>query len=122
LELDIRYINTGENLIACCGLDCATCDARIATIKNDDNLRKQTAEKWQKQYNSPEILPEMINCTGSCQEGVKLGHCIMCEIRKCVNLKGYKTCGECSEMISCQLVLPVHKFVPEAIINLRSLN
>ena len=39
-----------EKLIACCGLNCATCDARIATIKNDDYLRKQTAEKWQKQY------------------------------------------------------------------------
>jgi len=111
-----------EKLIACCGLNCATCDARIATIKNDDYLRKQTAEKWQKQYNSPEIKPEMINCTGCRMEGIKLGHCLQCEIRKCVNLKAYDTCADCNEMADCQIVLPVHKFVPEAIQNLKSLN
>ena len=25
-----------KQLIACCGLDCENCDARIATINNDD--------------------------------------------------------------------------------------
>jgi hypothetical protein len=34
-----------EKLIACCGLNCSTCEARIATIKNDDELRKATADK-----------------------------------------------------------------------------
>jgi hypothetical protein len=111
-----------EKLIACCGLDCATCDARIATVKNDDQLRKQTAEKWQKQYNSPDIKAGMINCTGCRIDGVKLGHCLQCEIRKCVSFKGYKTCAECIEMATCQIVLPVHRFVPEAIVNLKSLN
>ena len=28
-----------NQLIACCGLDCEKCDARIATITNDSALR-----------------------------------------------------------------------------------
>ena len=30
-------------LIACCGLDCEACGARIATITNDNALREKTA-------------------------------------------------------------------------------
>lgn len=33
-----------KNLIAICGLDCETCDARIATITDDDALREKTAQ------------------------------------------------------------------------------
>ena len=29
-----------KQLIACCGLDCEGCDARIATVGNDMNKRK----------------------------------------------------------------------------------
>ena len=32
--------------IAYCGLDCEKCEARIATINNDNNLRKEVAKKW----------------------------------------------------------------------------
>ena len=39
-------------LISVCGLNCETCEARIATVNNDDELRKETAEKWQKMFNS----------------------------------------------------------------------
>ncbi len=111
-----------EKLIACCGLDCVACEARIATMKNDDVMRKQIAEKWQKLYNSPNITAEMINCTGCLQEGVKLGHCLECEIRKCAKLKGYKTCAECKDMAGCKTISPVHQFAPESITNLKSLN
>ena len=34
-----------KQLIACCGLDCESCDARIATVKNDDELREKTSPK-----------------------------------------------------------------------------
>ena len=108
-------------VIACCGLNCATCDARIATIKNDDQLRIATAEKWRVAYNAADLTPAMINCTGCREEGVKFNHCFVCEIRNCVKAKGYKTCGECAEMETCTIVSAVHKFVPEAIINLREL-
>lgn len=107
-----------EKIISCCGLNCATCEARIATINNDDELRKATAEKWKVFYNVPEMSPSMINCTGCREEGVKLGHWSMCQIRLCATEKGFKTCGECKDLESCSLVSPVHKSVPEALSNL----
>jgi hypothetical protein len=111
-----------EKLISCCGLNCATCDARIATIKNDDELRKATADKWRVNFSAPNLSPAMINCTGCREEGVKFSHCDMCEIRKCVKTKGFDTCGDCQEMETCSIVSGVHKYVPEAILNLRNLN
>lgn len=110
-----------EKLISCCGLNCATCDARIATINNDDELRKATAEKWRVAFN-PDITSEMINCTGCREEGPKFSHCSMCEIRKCVNAKGYNTCGDCDELETCSIVGGILKAVPDALTNLRSLN
>ena len=111
-----------EKLIACCGLNCVTCDARIATINNDDELRKTTADKWKVNFNAADLTPEMINCTGCREEGVKFSHCEMCEVRNCVKSKGFATCGDCAEMETCTLVAGIHKYVPEAITNLRSLN
>jgi hypothetical protein len=110
-----------EKLISCCGLNCATCEARIATIKNDDELRKETAEKWKTFYNVPDMSPAMINCTGCREQGVKIGHWSMCPIRLCAEGKGFSTCGECKEMDPCNLISGVHKSVPEAIINLKNL-
>jgi hypothetical protein len=110
-----------EKLISCCGLDCFTCEARVATIKDDDQLRTITAGKWKVMYNA-EIEPSMINCTGCRVEGVKFNHCTVCEIRNCVKSKGFNTCGECELCESCVKVSAVHKFAPEALINLRSLN
>lgn len=35
-----------KDLIAICGLDCETCDARIATLTDDNALREKTAKAW----------------------------------------------------------------------------
>jgi hypothetical protein len=109
-----------NKLIACCGLNCELCDAYIATIKNSDELRKATAEKWQKMFNVPSIPYSSINCTGCRAEGVKFSHCNECEIRMCVNRKGYATCGDCADMETCSIVAMVHKHMPDAIENLRN--
>jgi len=111
-----------EKLISCCGLNCATCDARIATENNDDELRKTTAEKWRAGFNAPNLTSEMINCTGCREEGTKFSHCSVCEIRNCVKAKGFNTCGDCEELETCSIVSAVHKFVPEALTNLTDLN
>ncbi len=111
-----------EKLISCCGLDCTTCDARIATVENNDELRKATADKWRVSFNAQGLSYEMINCTGCREEGVKFSHCEMCEIRNCVKARGFDTCGDCPEMETCTIVAAVHKYVPEAVKNLRDLN
>ena len=111
-----------KKLIACCGLNCETCDARIATVKNSDELRRATAETWSKMFNAPGITFESINCTGCRMEGAKFSHCSECQVRSCVQKKGYETCGDCAEMENCAIVAPVHKYVPEAVKNLKQLN
>jgi hypothetical protein len=110
-----------EKLISCCGINCATCDARIATVSNDNELRAKTAENWSIQF-SAAITAEMINCMGCREEGVKFAHCNECEIRKCAKSKGYQTCGNCSELSECKIIAPVLGFLPEAVENLKSLN
>ncbi len=111
-----------EKLISCCGLNCATCDARIATMNNDNELRIATAEKWRAGFNAPNLTPEMINCTGCREEGAKFSHCTQCEIRNCAKAKGFNTCGDCPELETCNIVSAVHKYVSEALTNLKDLN
>ncbi len=41
--------------IAYCGLDCETCEAREATITNDDELRAKVAKEWS------ELIPVIFN-------------------------------------------------------------
>jgi hypothetical protein len=111
-----------EKLIACCGYNCATCDARIATVTNDNELRAKKAEEWKIQYNTADISPEMINCTECRGDGVIIGHCQHCEIRNCVRSKGFQTCADCNEMEICQTLEKVLRYVPDALENLKSLN
>lgn len=109
-----------KQLIACCGLDCETCDARIATVRNDNELREQTAQKWSVMNNAPQITAETINCMGCRADGVKFAFCSdFCEIRKCVLLKGFNTCGDCKELDGCPTVGAVHQHAPGAKENLR---
>ena len=107
-----------KNLISCCGIDCEKCDARIATVNNDDELREETAKKWSVMYNAPNITAETINCMGCRLEGVKVAHCNDCEIRKCVQNKGFETCGNCKELDNCEIVGFVLQHVPGAKENL----
>lgn len=93
-----------NELIAYCGLNCETCNARIATIQNDDELRRKTAKLWS-EWNHADITPEMINCVGCRVDGVKTPYCEqLCPIRKCAQEKGYTTCGSCPELDRCEKV------------------
>ena len=35
-----------KDLIAYCGIDCKTCEARIATVNDDDELRSKVSKLW----------------------------------------------------------------------------
>lgn len=104
--------------IACCGLDCETCEARIATINNDYAMREEVARKWSEMNNSLEITAATINCTGCRTEGVKFGYCSMCEIRACAVGKGFETCGQCACLDTCPTVASVLEHAPDARKNL----
>lgn len=93
-----------NDYIAFCGLDCETCEARLATVNNDNDLRRKVAEEWST-LNGVEITPEMINCSGCRISGVKTVYCdSLCPIRQCAMKKKVETCGDCPEMRSCEKV------------------
>ena len=91
-----------NKLIAYCGLDCEACEARTATINNDDALRAKVAKRWS-ELNGVTITPEMIHCVGCRVDGVKTPYCdSICPIRQCALGKGVATCGACEEMEKCE--------------------
>ena len=88
-------------MTACCGLDCATCDARLATIRDDRELREKTARLWS-ELNHVTIRPDDIHCEGCRAGGVKTVYCeSLCGIRQCALGKGLETCGGCPSMDDC---------------------
>ena len=88
--------------IAYCGLDCETCEARLATVNDDSELRQKVAEEWSK-LNGAEITAEMISCSGCRIPGVKTPYCeSLCPIRQCAAEKQMETCGSCTEMRTCE--------------------
>ena len=106
-----------EKLIACCGLDCAQCGAYLA-FKNDDNaLREKTAAEWTVAHNF-NFTPEMINCSGCKSDGVHIGHCSECEMRKCATAKGVVNCGACEEFKTCKTINEFMEMVPHVRENL----
>ena len=91
-----------RSFIAYCGLDCESCEARLATVHNDDALRMKVAALWSR-LNGVEISPEMINCVGCRIDGVKTPYCeALCPIRQCALGRRAETCGSCGEMDGCE--------------------
>ena len=109
-----------KDLIACCGLDCEACEARTATINDDDELRKKVAKLWS-ELNGVEITSEMINCEGCRIDGAKTPYCdSLCPIRQCVLSRGYETCAGCSELKSCEKDGMIIRNNPDALRNLEA--
>ena len=101
-----------EKIISFCGTVCTECPAFIATKNDDDDIRKETAKLWSKQYNA-DIKNEDINCEGCTSErGIKFNYCNVCEIRKCGKEKGVSNCAYCSEYI-CDKLSEFFKIAPE---------
>ena len=106
--------------IAYCGLNCEKCDAYLATLGDDDDLRKKTAKLWSEMNNAP-ITAEMINCMGCRENGVKTPYCeSMCEIRQCALQKKVDTCAECTMLAKCETVGALLVNCPEAMENLKN--
>ena len=96
-----------KDYTAYCGLDCETCEARIATVNNDNDLRIRVAKEWS-ELNKVEITPEMINCAGCRIEGVKTPFCdSLCPIRQCALSKAIETCGDCDKMSTCEKLVMI---------------
>lgn len=105
--------------IAYCGLDCEKCDAYLATMNDDWELRRKTAKLWAELNHAP-ILPEHINCQGCRVEGIKTVFCdSMCDIRQCALKKGIATCADCMKIEKCPTVGTILANNPSALKNLK---
>ena len=110
-----------DQLIGCCGLDCGACDARTATITNDNALREKTAALWTK-LNGVTITPEMIHCTGCRAEGPKTPFCDqLCPVHHCVREKKLDTCADCRQMEGCPTLGRIAVNTPSVLDNLKRL-
>ncbi|MGD0078013.1 MAG: DUF3795 domain-containing protein [Sedimentisphaerales bacterium] len=102
-----------NKILSFCGLLCSDCGAFIATKSNDDKKRAEVAQLWSKQYGA-NLKPEDINCDGCTSNSNRhIGHCLVCEIRKCGKQKGLANCAHCSQY-PCEKLSAFFKLVPDA--------
>ena len=102
-----------EKMIAFCGIECSECPTFVATQKNDDKMREETAKKWSEMFHA-DIKPGDINCDGCTSQSSKLfSYCGKCDIRKCGKEKNVKNCAYCDEY-PCEKLTAFFKNAPEA--------
>ena len=102
-----------NKMIACCGINCETCEARIATMKNDDKMRVKVAKKWCEMNHTDQITPESINCTGCRVDGVKFYFCShMCEVKNVWPSRVTKLVATAQIRTRAKRLVPSGKTVP----------
>jgi len=110
-----------DEMIACCGLNCAKCEAYLATQAKDQAALEEIAARWRAEYNAPDITAAAVACNGCiASEGPWCGHCAECEIRACANQHGVVNCGACTEY-PCEILNGFLEMVPVARENLERL-
>ena len=100
-------------IIGFCGLECHKCPAFLATQADDNKQRVEIAKNWSKEFNA-DIKPDNINCDGCKSDtGRLIGHCHVCEIRKCGVEKRVENCGYCNDF-PCKKLDFIFDGVPDA--------
>jgi hypothetical protein len=102
-----------NQMIACCGLVCGTCDAFLATQNNDEKKKAAVARLWSEQFHM-DLKPEDVACDGCQSEGSRLsGYCRICQLRVCARGKGIANCALCDDY-ACEKLKKFHAMAPEA--------
>ena len=84
-----------NQLICCCGHDCSRCLTYLATINNDENLRKQSQSFYKTEF-AIDIPLKDIHCLGGRSEDI-FCLCKECPFVKCCKEHNVERCIECSE-------------------------
>jgi hypothetical protein len=79
--------------VACCGLDCGSCRAYVATRSGDRALASEVAKAWSNPVEGNYTAND-IWCDG-CHSGRLHGFCLKCPVRLCAKGKRLANCGEC---------------------------
>ncbi len=104
-----------NRMIAVCGLNCAECEAYLATQANDEAAKERVAAKWQVEFNAPGINPAYVTCDGCLAFDGRLGgHCTECEIRACGVARKLPNCAHCPDYGTCEKLAGLLNFVPAA--------
>ena len=106
-----------KNKIAYCGEDCSVCPAYIATINDDEILRKKTAESWS---HFGDLTKDKIECLGCKSTGPIFEPCNNCKIKTCCIEKNIVDCSYCMDIDACsQLTSPSRKTTYDRIKKMR---
>ena len=84
-----------NQLICCCGHDCSRCLTYLATINNDENLRKQSQSFYKTEF-AIDIPLKDIHCLGGRSEDV-FCLCKECPFIKCCKEHEIEMCSECCD-------------------------
>ena len=110
-----------NTLIAACGLDCARCEAYLATQAKDAAAKEKILARWRVEYNSPDLPPAAVTCDGCLTPGGRAGgYCVQCGIRRCVQKRQLANCSVCSDY-PCPILTGFWKAAPQSRANLEAL-
>ncbi|MCF8083784.1 MAG: DUF3795 domain-containing protein [Deltaproteobacteria bacterium] len=88
-----------KDLMAPCGLYCGTCGVYIATRDNNEKFKAVMGNL----YGTPPEETECLGCMQADSSDRLYAYCKTCDIRDCVNSKGYYSCHQC-EGWPCSLI------------------
>jgi len=71
-------------------------------------------EKWQVEYNAPDMTLTSVTCDGCTSSGRLGGYCDACPIRACAVEKDVVNCAYCDQYETCETLQPFITDVPEA--------
>jgi hypothetical protein len=109
-----------EKSISACGLDCAGCEAYLATQAGDADEVAKIAAQWSKRYDA-EVKSEHVWCDGCMTAGErKCGYVPACKVRACVVERGFDNCAPCADY-GCEILAGHFEMAPEAKANLEKL-
>jgi hypothetical protein len=99
-----------ERMIAVCGLDCGSCEARIATQADDILEKERVAAKWREAFGEPSIDVTYVTCDGCLSSSAFLcGWCRQCPLRHCAIARNVVTCAHCGEYDVCEKLVEFDK-------------
>ena len=82
-----------DQSMACCGIDCATCEIYLAA--HDPATAARLAEKWKAGGNA-DVTPEWFRCQG-CRGERSVCWCDDCNIYQCCTDKQLHNCSQCPD-------------------------
>ncbi len=111
-----------SEMYAYCGLNCATCQAYIATQANDREAQEKLLAQWRVEYQSPEMDLQAVTCDG-CTTTLRLGgYCSQCAVRACGVAHGVVNCAHCAEFEGCEKLEQFYQVAPQVRTTLTNLS